>query len=407
MKSIRSKIILLACSVTLITAITITGISVYMIGESNDRFLSQLSTSLYGDYDNMIKQEVETAASMLKSLSEQSAAGQISPADAKKIGADLLRGLSYGTEGYFWADTKDGTNVVMLGKEAEGKTRWESKDSKGTLFIQNIIKQGLNGGGFTDYWFPKSGETVDKLKRSYSFYFEPFDWVIGTGNYIDDIEAILQAKADDLQRELEHTRTLIFLFSALVLALASVIAYWMGSRISSPIRKMTTLIQNVGQLKLTRGAAFDELLKNKDETGVMAKNLEQMVHSLGGTVRSISKVSLDLSANAEQMTASANENTQTITQVTTTINEMAESNQHQAEDVSLTSETLLGMVAEVDKVHRQTTEGAQLAVKTQEAIREGRNLLKIQSGKMAETIEITREVDESMQELEGMIHQVD
>ncbi|MBC8080871.1 MAG: methyl-accepting chemotaxis protein [Gorillibacterium sp.] len=407
MKSIRTKIILLACTVTLITATIITGISVYWFQKNNDQFLSQLSTSLRGDYDNMIKQEVETAVSMLQAIVKQSETVQISRADAQKIGADLLRELSYGEGGYFWADTKEGTNVVLLGKAAEGKNRWETKDSKGTLFIQNIIGQGVKGGGFTDYWFPKAGETVDKLKRGYSLYFEPFGWVVGTGNYVDDIDLILQVKAEELQRQLEHTRLLIFMFSILVLLVASVIAYWMGSRISGPLRKMTDLIQNVGQLKLARVAIFDDLLKNKDETGVMAKNLEQMLHSLGSTIKNISKVSMDLSANAEQMSASTHENTQTISQVTTTINEMAENNQYQAEDISLTNEILLAMVGEVGNVHRQTAEGAQLAVKTQEAIRDGRHLLKVQSDKMAETIEITREVDESMQELEGMIHQVD
>lgn len=399
--------IVLAFAVTLITALSITGISLYWINKSNDQFIEKLADSLYGDYDNMVKQEVETAVSMLQFVADQAANGTIPKAEAETIGANLLRGLSYGEAGYFWADTKAGVNVVMLGNKTEGTNRWESLDDKGTPFIQEIIGQGLNGGGFTSYWFPKAGETEAKEKRSFSQYFAPFGWVIGTGNYIDDIEAVLATKEAELAEQLLRTQTMIFVGSILTLAIGALIAYIVGSRISGPIRRMTKLIQQIGELKLMQSAELDKLLQNKDETGVMARSLKQMVTGLADTVRNIRHVALDLSSNAQQMTASAQENTQAVSQVTTTINELAGSNQHQAEDISHTSETLLGMAEHVTLVHRDTREGAALALKAQEAIGEGRTLLQVQTAKMAENMEMTREMDSSMADLEKMIHEVD
>ena len=75
--------------------------------------------------DELIKCEVETAVSMLKAINAKHLNGDMTLDEAKKLGADLLRDLRYGKDGYFWADTFEGVNVVLYGKEdEEGKNRW-------------------------------------------------------------------------------------------------------------------------------------------------------------------------------------------------------------------------------------------------------------------------------------------
>ena len=84
--------------------------------------------------DMLIKSEVETAVSMLQAIYTKHQEGQMSFVQAKKLGADLLRELKYGSEGYFWADTTEGVNVVLYGrKDVEGKNRHEAKDKHGTF----------------------------------------------------------------------------------------------------------------------------------------------------------------------------------------------------------------------------------------------------------------------------------
>lgn len=110
---------------------------------------------------------------------------------AKKLGADILRDLRYGddNQGYFWADTTDGTNVVLYGKkEVEGKNRIDSYVG-GVYHVREIIKNGSQpGGGFTDYFYSRMGEDKPLAKRGFSLLFEPFGWVIGTGYYVDYLE---------------------------------------------------------------------------------------------------------------------------------------------------------------------------------------------------------------------------
>jgi len=134
--------------------------------------------------DLLIKSEFETAVSMLQAIYTKHQQGEMTLEQAKMLGADLLRELRYGTEGYFWADTTEGVNVVLYGrKDVEGKNRPEDKDQQGTFYIKEFLAKGKAGGGYVEYWFPKKGQTTPQPKRSYVFLFKPFGWVVGSGYY--------------------------------------------------------------------------------------------------------------------------------------------------------------------------------------------------------------------------------
>ena len=134
--------------------------------------------------DLLIKAVVETAVSALQVCYALYREGVMSFEEAKKLGADLLRELRYGSEGYFWADTTEGVNVVLYGrKDVEGRNRLEDKDPNGTYYVKEFLTKGKAGGGYVEYWFTKEGQTVNQPKRSYVLLFEPFGWVVGSGYY--------------------------------------------------------------------------------------------------------------------------------------------------------------------------------------------------------------------------------
>jgi methyl-accepting chemotaxis protein len=135
--------------------------------------------------DLLIRSEVETAISMLQTISAKQQKGELTLEQAKQLGADLLRGLRYGKDGYFWADTTEGVNVVLYGrKDVEGKNRLAAKDVKGKPYIRDFIAKAKAGGGYVNYWFPKENQTTPLPKRSYVQLFKPFGWVVGSGYYL-------------------------------------------------------------------------------------------------------------------------------------------------------------------------------------------------------------------------------
>ncbi|MCX5750771.1 MAG: cache domain-containing protein [Candidatus Saganbacteria bacterium] len=148
-------------------------------------------SSRHSSQDALIKTETEKAVAMLQSVYDQSQKDGLTIDQAKKIGADKLRTVRYGADnqGYFWADTVQGINMVHATKpEIEGKNRYLA-NINGIYYIRELIKHGIQpGGGFTDYYFPKPGEQTPSKKRSYSLLFKPFGWVVGTGYYPEDVK---------------------------------------------------------------------------------------------------------------------------------------------------------------------------------------------------------------------------
>jgi len=66
--------------------------------------------------DLLIKSEVETAVSLLAAIHARHQKGEMTLEAAKALGANLLRELRFGSDGYFWADTTEGVNVVLYGR---------------------------------------------------------------------------------------------------------------------------------------------------------------------------------------------------------------------------------------------------------------------------------------------------
>lgn len=137
--------------------------------------------------DMAVRSQVETAVSMLQVVYRKSLNGELTLDQAKRLGADLLRDLGYGKEGYFWADTSDGVNVVLGWKKViEGTNRIDDRDPNGVYYVRKFLAEGKAGGGYVNYLFHRKNEQPWVRKRGYVKPFEPFGWVIGTGYYLDD-----------------------------------------------------------------------------------------------------------------------------------------------------------------------------------------------------------------------------
>jgi len=167
----------------LLMAVAILTATVAVINQKSSmkKSLELMEESIRQDYDTNVKNLVEGVISMLEAVYDGYEEGRYDLEEAKLIAADLVRKMSYGQDGYFWIDTYEGVNVVYLGRDEEGKNRINQVDINGFPLIKAIIENGKKeGGGYTDYWFPKPNETQASPKRSYSLAFEPFEWVVGT-----------------------------------------------------------------------------------------------------------------------------------------------------------------------------------------------------------------------------------
>ena len=334
MEASRSRIgfgakILILVLVSCITLALVTSLLAFRENlDVYDNFVETYRKTLYGDFDARAKGEVETAVSMLQRVFERHQRAEISLDEAKLQGADLLRNLRYGKDGYFWADTTDGINVVNMGRPTEGKSRWDQQDAKGKYIARELIKSGMQpGGGFTEYWFPKPDDPSKPLpKRSYTVHFQPFGWVVGTGNYVDDLEEMIRKAADE---SMAHIRSGIILIVGVTSALLLVIAV---------VSVMTTrrLIGHLGAEpqhleEIATQVADGDLTVSFDRTGGgvygamkgMVENLRQIMDTVSRSAREVSAASVELNANARNTADGSREVVSQAETVATASEEMA------------------------------------------------------------------------------------
>ena len=177
-----------------ITAISIAAFNMYSTIKTNASQTEAYESRLREDIMTELKNETQEAMSICQVMYDRYLAGEMTMEEAQKESADIIRELKYNDgSGYFWVDTSKGVNVVLLGRDTEGQSRWDSVDPNGTYFIQEMIANGLqDGGGYTNLMFAKPNETEPLPKINYTAYFEPFDWVMGTGVWVDHLDALTE-----------------------------------------------------------------------------------------------------------------------------------------------------------------------------------------------------------------------
>lgn len=325
--SIENKILMSLIGVSIALAMIIMTISGYMINQMKEESIKQLDVKLREDLDRMVRSEVEIVISLLEGIYQQVQTGEITLEEGKTKAANLVRELRYGKNenGYFWIDQADGTNVVLLGnKEVEGKNRMKEQDAKEKYFIQEIIKNAKNfKGGYTNYWFPKKGQTNPSPKRGYSLYFAPFDWVVGTGIYVDDIDDIVAKENKMMENYKQNSIYMMLFFSGIGLITMAALARFLGKKITYPIMQLTCLIDRTAKFDLVYDKQFEEVLQNTDETGVMAKQVVNMRNELRDIMTSIKAESQRVSTNSADISKNTNEVTLSIEEVAKAVEELA------------------------------------------------------------------------------------
>ncbi len=343
-----------------------------------------MDKTLREDFDRLVKSEVESAANMLKKVAVMRDSGEIDKAKAPKLAADLLRAMTFGKDGYLWADTVDGVNVVLNGSASEGKPRLDLKDVKGFELVKAIIGAGKAGGGYTDYWFPKACETIALPKRGYSLLVPEFGWVIGSGNYIDSIDVISAQKRAEAEKRLRDSLLLAFIVALSISAVVALVAGLIGRRLSAPL---IYAADRVGQIASGNLAfALDAgLAERQDETGDIVRGIAAMQTSLstliGATVASARRVaagSMELldaaesiaegtsrqasgaeeaSAAAEELSASASRNAEgakeTVEIATFAAKEAAESSTS-FEAAASALDSIVAKIEIIEEISRQT-----------------------------------------------------
>lgn len=338
--TIKMKLIVLTVVIFAVT-ISLSLIGIVDIKHSNDVAAQTLETKMRDDYDQMIKNQVDNVLSLTKTYYDAYQAGTYSLEEAEKLAADQIRQLRYGDSGYFWVDTYDGVNVVLLGKDTEGQNRLDMKDSNGFTMVKAMIegsKANPDAGYYENYYFTKEGETENQPKRSYTKVFDGFKWVIGTGNYTDDIDKQLATIQATRTASMNRSIALLTGVSVISIIIEIILMLLILKRIVTSLKSMQTFFEEISKGNLAVQME-SRILKGKDEFALLAKDAINMKDALKNLVAQTINNSSDINGSVTEVNSSVSRLTSELESISATTEELAASMEETSASAQLVQES--------------------------------------------------------------------
>lgn len=391
---VRTKLtIILALVIILVTFESF--ISINNMNQLKDKALETMDTSSRQNYDDSIKEQVGVVISLLSEINNEYKAGRYSLDEAKKIAADEIRQMRYGEAGYFWVDQSDGKNIVLLGSSTEGTNRMNTKDAEGYQMVKEIIRVAVqDGGGYTDYVFPKEGETEASPKRSYSEYFKPFDWVVGTGNYTDYIDTAIAQQDEEFTSYASSKAISLILCSVCMLIVVAILVALIAIDITKSLRKIKE------QFEVIAGGNFatkmqQPMLKRKDDFGQLANALETMRESVRSLLAQVKSEAANIDKVVETIDTNVYNLNAEIEDVSATTEELAASSQ----ETAASAEQINGMTQQIEEAARE------IAIRAQDGATESQDIHKRAVKTKDDTVENRQKIKQIMSDIRVNLEQ--
>ena len=317
-------------------------------------FLIQGRQQMMHDKEYKTRNVVEVAYGVLEASHALEKSGALSRADAQAQARNLLRGMRYDKDEYFWINDMQPAMVMHpIRPELDGKDLTGNKDPDGkALFVEMVKVVRASGAGFVDYQWNKPGNDKPVPKISYVKGFEPWGWIVGSGIYVDDVDAEFRKQA---------------LRGAIIFAVILGILLFMAVVIGRSI-----LRQLGGEpayaAEITKEIAAGDLTKQVDsngDAGSLLTAFKGMQERLAAIFRDIHAAAGTLSKTAEEVALAAKESSQasqsqaeatssmaaSIEQMTVSINEVSE--------LSRFTEETSARVADLSETGRQQVVAAE------------------------------------------------
>jgi methyl-accepting chemotaxis protein len=318
---------------------------------------------------------------------------------AKKI----LRGLSFGKDGYVFAYLYDGTNIVLPPKpQLEGKNLIDLKDANGKMLIREMISAAKSGGGIVEYQWEKPSTKAVANKLSYAAGLDKWQWMIGTGFYIDDIDNEVAAISARIRSDINRQITTAVVIAVVLIVLAVALNLLISRRIVGPLVQASDALKEIarGSGDLSRRLPQS----SSDEVGDLCGSFNQFADTIHGIVSGVNDTTVKLAGAADEMsrlteqsratTISQRESTDQIAvavnQMTATIQDIA----HNAVDAESASKRASATVAEgLGIVENAIGSIEQLAENAEQAMRDTKQL-EAESQKIRTVLDVIRSIAE-------------
>ena len=333
--SLRNKLLLLSLFPLILALLILMSVSYYVEQDALAAEVVTFKTKLVGERKQQIKEATEIAAGIVNyqlSLKEQ---GNVNQA---------LRDIRFGSAGYFFMYDSQGKSIFhALIPSLEGQNKIDMTDPRGTKIIVGLLDAAKHGDGSFSYYYqkPNTNEQIEKI--SYVMMIPGTDWMLGTGAYIDDIEAVVEDYRATVTEQMADKSFAILLIALFLTGITGFIIMIAAHRMVVPIKNMADNLNDIakGEGDLTKRLS----VKGEDEIAQLGRSFNLFVDKLQNIIGDVATATAKVktAANAihdqtkvmsSQLVSHNNETDQVVTAITemsSTANEVAKNTTQVAE----------------------------------------------------------------------------
>ncbi|MFB1011811.1 MAG: methyl-accepting chemotaxis protein [Thiopseudomonas sp.] len=311
---------------------------------------------------------VESTHGLLEHFYQLEQNGQLSREQAQAQALAAVSKIRYGRNDYFWINDLQPVMLMHpMNPALDGQNLSGFKDPDGNPIFNEFARIAKNqGAGFYNYRWPMPGAKDPVQKISYVQLFKPWGWVLGTGVYVDDIQA--EFRSVTLKSTVVRT---------IIIAIMTLLVLGIMRSITRPLREVADALQNIasGEGDLTQQLTY----QGNDEIGELSKSfntftdkLRNIIIDLQQTAGVLQQSSSELDKAARNSLDSSERQLQETEQIATSMNEVTYSVQEVAKNAeqaaSEVSEASLQVAAGQQSIHNSLQQTDLLSATIAEAV---------------------------------------
>ncbi|WP_321778273.1 methyl-accepting chemotaxis protein [Sulfurimonas sp.] len=307
----------------------------------------------------------------------------------KKEALKTIAAMRFGKSGYFWINDTAPKMVMHPIKPAlDGKNLSKVKDPNGVYLFNEMVRVAkAKGEGMVEYSWSKPDSDKPVPKMSYVILFKQWNWIVGTGEYIDNIEAQVQQMRQDSNNQITALTMKIIITSLVLAIIIGLIVSFIADRIIvGPIRSILGITKDLakGEGDLTKRIIINSTDEIKDVADYINEFIRKVHDSVDGAKKSsfenssvsneLSVTALQVGSNVEKSVKIVDETTEnassTQKQIKIAINDALESKQEMLEANDMLNNARDEIIILTSKVQRSVESEIELAMKIEELSRD-------------------------------------
>ncbi|WP_156418035.1 methyl-accepting chemotaxis protein [Aureimonas sp. AU4] len=334
--------------------------------------LLSLRDQIWSDRRELLRSEVDSAMSIVTELDKRVQAGSLTLDQAQEQARVAIGAIRYGAANdYLFGYDSKGLRTVHPSADKLGQNAWDSTDPLGVKSTQEQIRLAKDGGGYLQYASNRLNQDALVPKMSYSRYFAPWDWVLATGAFVEDIDAAVEARVMN--------------------GLA-----WLGGMVALLALSGWFLARGVTK-RLKGSVAYAEAIGSGDLTGSVATrasdeiaDLERAMNAMSGK---LSSIMAEVRASSAQVLSGSTQSATTAEQLSSGSTEQASASEEASAAVEQMTANVRQNADNASQTERVASKAAEAAARSAEAVASSVQAMNQIAQKITVVQEIARQTD--------------